>query len=120
MPEAIYRKEPGVLDHTPSSALSAGEVIALDDDRAAIAVADIAADALGSVYTEGVFDVTTASATEFAAGDEVYWDVSADLAILAASAATGDIRMGPALAASGSGETTVRVDLNAPAGTLAS
>jgi len=115
MSEAIFRQNAGQQDHTPAGAVSAGEIIQLEDARAAVVKTDLAASAKGAVYTTGIFDVLSASATTFAIGDPVYWDITASLAIPPDETAAGDLYLGTAVAAKTSGQLVVRVDLNARA-----
>lgn len=110
--EAIYLGSGEILDHTPASALAAGEVIQLADGMAAVAVADIAANEMGSVRVCGLHDFDSASATVFAIGAEVWWDASANKAITTPGEAA-DFYLGTATVAKANGQTTVRVSLNA-------
>ncbi len=101
--------------------MTSGEVILLADNRAGV-VAGLKGFASGdtaAARTTGVFNVAK-GAVAFTAGDRVYWDVSGDTAIAVGSAATGDFDMGVCVATVASGAATVQVDLNAPAGTVAS
>jgi len=116
MSEAIFRQNAGQQDYTPGGAKSAGEVIELDDGRAGVVKTDLAASEKGAVYTAGIFDFAAATGTTFSAGDDIYWDASADLAIGADAAAADDFRVGSAVAAKTSGPLVVRVDLNAAQG----
>jgi predicted RecA/RadA family phage recombinase len=111
MPEAIYRQASGQQDYTPSGAVLAGAVVVLDDGRIGIVKTDLAASEKGAVYTSGIFDVTSASATTCAIGTPVYWDISADLAVSIDSGAD-DWYMGLAIVAKVATELVVRVDLN--------
>jgi predicted RecA/RadA family phage recombinase len=106
-------------DHTPSGALSAGDVVILDDNRIGVAVTDIEAGRLGAVYIDGVFDITCATGTTSAIGLDAYIDISANNVVIpAASKATGDVRAGTFLAAKVSGPVVATIDLNAAAGTV--
>lgn len=120
MAEATYKYGPAAEQHaTASGALASGEIIKLADDRAAV-VAGLQAKASGdayAVYTSGVFDVVSASAVEFAAGEAVYWDASENTAIVVGSAAVGDFVVGLAVEAKAAGALVVTVDLNAVGGT---
>ena len=60
-----------VINHTPSGAISSGEVFAIGD-LIVVALEDIAASALGTVRTSGVFELDLASGKTFSAGDAVY------------------------------------------------
>lgn len=111
MSEAIYRQNPNQQDYTPAGAVSSGEIVQLPDGRAAIIKTDLAASAKGAVYTKGTFDVLAATGTTFSAGDPVYWDASASLAITSPGA-VDDLYLGTAVVAKTSGPLFVRVDLN--------
>lgn len=122
MAEATFRYGPSPDEHhfTAATTYSSGEIIKLDDDRAAV-VAGLQAKASGdavTAYTSGVFNVPAASAVTFSKGDAVYWDASEDTAIAQGSAATGDFYLGLADAAKTDGQTTVAVDLNKAGGTV--
>lgn len=58
---------------------------------------------------EGMYRLATASATVFAAGEPVMWNPATSLAIRADAPAAGAVFVGHAVAASGSGQTTVDV-----------
>ena len=53
--QAIFRQPGNSIDYTPSTAVSAGDVV-VQGTLVAIARADIAANALGALATAGVFD----------------------------------------------------------------
>jgi predicted RecA/RadA family phage recombinase len=68
--------EPLMVDHTPGSAVSAGEVVVVGD-RPLIAHLDIAANALGALAAGGgVYKVTAGEA--IAVGKKVWWDTAAN------------------------------------------
>jgi predicted RecA/RadA family phage recombinase len=72
---AIKRQVPGsTIDYTPSSAVTAGDVVIVGD-IVGVASGDIAANAKGSLDVEGVFDLPKTSAV-FAVGDNVYWSAT--------------------------------------------
>ena len=90
------------IDHTPASAVTAGDVV-VQDNLIGIAKLDIAADALGALAVTGVFDVPKA-AGDMAVGAALYWD-----------AADGQVNTDPtnpffgfAIAAAADADTTVR------------
>jgi len=114
MPEAILHKETGTITLLAVAAVVAGEIAILAGNRAGVAVAKADIGEQASYYTEGQFDVASASATTFTKGDGVWWDVSANVAVPDGSAGTGDVYLGPALADKADGDLTVRVDLNVP------
>lgn len=70
--EAINYKEGDVLDHTPGSALVAGQLLEVAG-RPVMAVTAIAANALGAVQVKGILKVT-AAAVVGNIGDNVFWD----------------------------------------------
>jgi len=113
--EAIYYQGPAaVRDYTPGSAVDAGEIIKGDDERAYVAVTDIAASVKGAVHSAGVFKVKK-GAIAFADGEPVYWDVSGNTALDADSTIeSGDFLIGtvPIGADALSGDDYVLVDLN--------
>lgn len=110
--EAIFKQNTGQQDYTPASASLAGEISQLADGRAAVTKADLAASEKGSVYTEGIFGVLCGTSVTFAVGEEVWWDASADTAIVKGSAASGDFCLGKCTVANASGDLIVWVDLN--------
>lgn len=114
---AIMYSSAGVIDYTPSSAVTAGDVV-LIGTIPMIATVDIAANELGSLTNEGIFKVPKTSDT-FTAGDAVYWDVdgtpvtgTALSGAADSSAATGNL-MGYAVADAATGDSYVYVELTA-------
>ena len=103
------------IDYTPTSAVSAGDVVVLGD-LVGIAKIDIAASTLGALAVTGVFDLAKddTSGPVFAAGDPVYYDRIAELAVPAPGAG-GGVLLGTCLQAAGASDATVRVQLNQPA-----
>lgn len=71
--EAQFYKEGNVIDHTPASALTGGQVIQLSLGLAAIAQNDIAASATDGVLISGIVAVRN-TATAGNVGDNVWWD----------------------------------------------
>ena len=69
------------IDHTPASAMTAGDVI-VQGDLIGIAQIDCAADQLGALAVTGVFDIdkATGASTAIAVGTKVYWDVAEQVA----------------------------------------
>lgn len=111
--EAILVQGPvTVRDYTPVGAISAGAVREREDGQVGIAVTDIAAGALGSEYTSGVFKFIVDSKT-IAKGDPLYWDSSADTVITADdTVAAGDFYIGVADSAATTSDENVRIDIN--------
>jgi len=62
------------IDHTPTSAVVAGDVVVVGSIPF-VATQAIAANVVGSIASEGVFDVPK-TADVFTAGDAVYWNAS--------------------------------------------
>jgi len=112
MAHAVFRSDDNTVDHTPTAAQNAGQLIQLASGAAAVVKTDLAANELGAAYTEGIFDIDTATGTTFIAGELVVWDVSASLAINSQSAGLLDFAVGVAIAAKVSGTLVVRVRLN--------
>ena len=73
MGKADYVQADNSIDYTPVSAVTAGDVIVLGGRLVGVAKVDIAANKLGALAIEGLFDGAKDSST-FAAGDAVYWD----------------------------------------------
>ena len=73
MAEATFRHgNPVYVDHTPSGAVTAGDVIVIGD-QPFVAHVDIAANAKGAVAsTDGVYNILADGA--IGAGVKVYWD----------------------------------------------
>jgi predicted RecA/RadA family phage recombinase len=96
-----------LIDHTPSSAVAAGGVVVLND-LVCVAPVAIAANALGAVAVDGVWNFPKASGA-IGQGALVYWD-STNSNITTTSA--GNKRAGKAAAAAASGDTSVLVIIN--------
>ena len=113
--QATYIKVGREIDYTPSSAVSAGDVV-VQVNLVGIATEDIAASALGSLAVSGIFDVDQ-NAEIIVAGDAVYWDadgnsVSGTAGAGAATAtATDNTFMGYAQALTAATDSYVRVVL---------
>lgn len=103
-----YVQDGEIVTLSPTYAVSAGGGAKVGH-LFGIAVCDVAANASGEFALEGVFDVTALSTDTFSVGDLVYWD---DTNKRCTSTATSNSLIGAALAAKGSGATTVRVRLN--------
>lgn len=116
MTQATYRAVGNVVDHTPGSALTAGDVVILGD-RVGIAKSDIAASALGALAVCGLFSIVkvTGAISQWA---RVFWDADGDPdgGTAGTGALSTDPSVGPfagiAVAAAASGDDTVDVLLN--------
>jgi predicted RecA/RadA family phage recombinase len=115
MAQATFVQDGRSIDHTPVSAVVAGQVV-VQGPLVGIAKGAIAAGALGALAVEGVFDIVQAAVT-FAVGQAVYWDADGDPVGgtqgtgAAVESATGNTFMGFALAATLATDETVRVAL---------
>lgn len=78
MAEATRRHDGNLYDIVAENSLSEGQVIQLSDGRAGYAYNSITASDPGQIQTTGVARITKASSIVFLAGDEVYWDHSAN------------------------------------------
>ena len=115
MPDAtVHKSELIQLDYTSATAKSAGEIVQLPDGRAAVVQRDLAASELGVVYVGGVFEVTKATGTAYTEGDPLVWDASADEAV-AGRGAVEDFLLGATHADAASGDTSMKIRLNAGA-----
>jgi len=101
---ATYRATGDRIDHTPDAAVTAGDVV-VQETLVGIATKDIAAEALGSLAVEGIFDVDKEEVA-FAVGEDVYFDTDSELATKEEGAF-----MGKCVAAADADDDTVRVKL---------
>lgn len=104
---ASYVQGDCLIDHTPSSAVAAGGVVVLND-LVTVAPVAIAANALGAVSVDGVWDMPKATGA-IGQGALVYWDATAGNVTTTAS---GNKRAGKAAKAAASGDATVQVLIN--------
>lgn len=96
------------IDHTPVSAVSAGDVVVLGK-LIGVAKLDIAANALGALAVEGVYDIAKEATTDtFAANQKVYWDAAAKTIV----SAPNGVPIGTVLVAAAAADETARVLLN--------
>lgn len=97
-----------VMDYTAGSAVSVGQVI-LVGKRIGVALTAIAAGATGALRMDGVFTIAKLSTDVVAQGDLLYWDNANSR--LTTTVGT-NVLAGYAFAASGSGVTTVQININ--------
>lgn len=109
--EAKYLQPGQSLDWTPTAALSAGEVIQVNDGRAAFTPTDIAAGVQGAVQVEGIVEVAKTDSMVMLRGSKVYWDYTANKAHLL-QVNDKDFFLGTVQETAGSSATTVKVALN--------
>ena len=107
---ARYVMDDDSVDYAPSAAVAAGQVVVVGD-MVGVAKLDIAANKLGSLAVEGVFDFpkATSAGSGFAAGVTVYWDATNSVAT--ATAGSNKL-LGKVTAAAADGDATVRVRLH--------
>ena len=97
------------IDHTPKSAVEAGDVVVIGS-IAGVANRPIPAGETGAIATEGVFEIEK-DATDITAGALVYYDTSAKKATTTKGS---NAVLGISVAAAGTGETLVRVKIGVP------
>lgn len=112
---AILHKTGDVVDYTPTNAVIAGEVVVIGT-MPCIAPSAIAANTLGVLAVEGIWDVPKTSDV-FTAGDAVYWDTNGEPVVgdtlsgaADNNAATGEL-LGWAVANAANTANTVRVKM---------
>ena len=113
--QATFVQQGNSIDHTPVSAVAAGQVVVVGA-HVGVAKTPIAANALGALAAGGVFDVVKATGA-INDGAVVYWD--ADGNPVGGTAGTGaatttsssNTFMGFAVGAALSGDATVRLNL---------
>ena len=113
MSQAVYVQDDDVVDYTPSSAVAAGQVV-VQNSLVGVANKPIAANTLGALAIEGVFDVVKVTGA-INAGAAVYWDPAGNpvggVAGTGAATTTSSTNpfMGKAAVAALSDDTTVHV-----------
>ncbi|MDQ0291022.1 DUF2190 family protein [Oligosphaera ethanolica] len=107
--DAIYYQQGNSLDYTPTSAVGAGDVIALQNNYWGVAKLDIAANALGCLAVAGVFKVGK-PAGAIAFGALLYWNA---LTKQAQTTPIDNAYIGRAAAAAGDDDADVLLALNA-------
>lgn len=103
---ATFIQRGDVIDYTAGSAVAAGDVITVGSG-VGIAQYDIAAGETGAISITGVYEFPLA-AGPVGLGDELYWDASTGVAT---ASATGNTRIGFAVAAVATGGTAVRIKI---------
>jgi predicted RecA/RadA family phage recombinase len=108
---ADYVQHGDVIEFTPSSALSAGQPVLVGSSLLTIATQPIAANAAGSVATEGVWSVAkaTGNGTAINAGTVVYWDNANSVVT---SSSNGTVRCGIAVGSAANAAASVSMKLN--------
>ena len=111
MGTVTYRHAGALVDYTPGADVSAGDVV-LQGDLIGVANLDIAANVLGSLAVQGVFDFpkATGGSTAIGVGVDVYWDV-AEAVAKADDEAGANKLIGKTVLAAGDNDATTRVRL---------
>jgi predicted RecA/RadA family phage recombinase len=94
------------IDYTSATDVAAGDIV-VQGDLVGVAKLDIPAGKLGSLSVCGVYDIVKKASETITVGAQVYWDANA------ATATTGEVVLGVAVAAAAGTDATVRVLLNA-------
>lgn len=113
MATAIYVHDGDYIDYTPSAAVAAGDVV-VQGDLIGVAVRPIAANILGSLATEGVFDFpkATTGGSGLTAGTTVYWNATSSIAT---ATSTGNKQLGKVVRTAADADTTVRIRMDSMA-----
>ena len=112
MAQVVFIQDGAAVDYRPGANVTAGDVV-VQGDLIGVAKQDIAANALGALAVEGVFDFSKATGvgTAIAVGSIVYWDDTAKEATTS-SGAGANKEVGKTIAAAGDNDTTTRVRLS--------
>ena len=95
-----------MLDYTAGANIAVGDVVPIGATCVGVAKTAIVSGEVGAVATEGLFTVASDTGTAWTLGDVVYWDNEDNYAT---KTATGNTRMGIAVAGKLSAATTGRV-----------
>ena len=114
MPDAVlYQDGDDTLDYTAVADVTGGTIVQLRDGRAGVVPNDIDVSErpLGSASTEGIYTVTKAVDLVWIDGQEIWWDHSANAAVLR-PANDKDFFLGSAYGDATAAATTAKVLLN--------
>jgi predicted RecA/RadA family phage recombinase len=87
---ASYVQDGDILNHTPGSAVAAGEVVVIGS-LVAVAPRPIAANALGSLAIEGVWAMPCATGATGAQGSAINWYATSGVAHASTGVAAGKL-----------------------------
>jgi predicted RecA/RadA family phage recombinase len=109
---ATFVQDGAAIDYTPGANVAAGDVV-VQGELVGIAKTPIAANALGALAVDGVFDLpkATGGGSAITAGAVVYWDAGNAQATTSAAAGANKL-LGKTIAAAADADTTVRVRLS--------
>jgi len=105
---AVFLQDGNSIDYTPTSDVQPGDVI-VQGSLVGIATRAIPANTTAGLAIRGVFRITKLSTDNVTAGEVLYWD---DFNKQVTTTATGNKRIGLAVAASPSGQATADVLIN--------
>jgi len=110
MGNATFVQDGASIDYTPSADVAAGDIVNLGA-IIGIAKRPITAAVLGALAIEGIFSLLKDGTTGpvFSQGDHVFWDSVNELAVR--TGGSGCWYLGTAIAAAGTNEALVRVEL---------
>jgi predicted RecA/RadA family phage recombinase len=111
MAEALTYQDGIFIDHTPTAAVVAGQVLQLRDGRAAYAPTAIAAGVKGAVQVKGIIKVLKVVTQTMLPSSEVFWDASANTCNLL-HGGDADFFLGTVIDDAAYADTTVLVNLN--------
>tara|TARA_R100000808_G_scaffold25080_1_gene61483 strand:+ start:4514 stop:4897 length:384 start_codon:yes stop_codon:yes gene_type:complete len=98
--------------HTATAAIAAGEVLLVNGIiMIALDVAAASGDIIEMAF-DGVWEITCNTGDDFGAGEDVYWDVSANEIVNNAGAGTNDPLIGHTMEDSAASATSVLVRIN--------
>lgn len=108
---AKYIQRGDSVDYTPSSDVTAGDVV-VQGDLVGVAKLDIKTGALGALAVSGVFDFakTSGASTAITAGTKVYWNATNGVATSDSNSGANKY-LGKTIAAAGDDDVLVRVRL---------
>ena len=111
-PLVSFVQEGASIDYTPDAAVDAGDVV-VQADLVGVAKLDIAAETLGALAVEGVFDFpkATGAGTGIAAGANCYWDVADGEAKTDAEGGANKL-IGKCVRAAADADETVRIRMS--------
>jgi predicted RecA/RadA family phage recombinase len=108
MPQATFVQDGCALDYSPGAAIAAGDVV-VQGDLVGVAKRPIAANELGAIEVEGVFDFAKNTGVAYTVGQILYWD---DTNNVVTATATGNKQIGKVIRAAATTDTTVRMRLS--------
>lgn len=112
MATARFIQDGKSIDYTPSSAVTAGDVV-VQGELVGVAKQDIAANTLGALAVDGVFEFPkpTGAGTDATVGTLMYWDVADGNAQETADTGTNKL-IGKLVKACSTTDTTCRIRLH--------